>query len=97
MDSVNPPNKPNLEETIINISEKDEQIPNNITRSILSALGDNDFGILGILMDEGGRMFRLIQGNKVLFASKDKNQQYLYTYLVFGVTSFKTSSFILNI
>lgn len=83
MDSVDPPNKPNLEETIINISEKDEQIPNNITRAILSALGDNDFGILGVLMDEGGRMFRLIQGNKVLFASKDKNQQYLYTYLVF--------------
>ena len=82
MNSVDPPSKPHLTETIINISRDNVTIPNNITRSILSALGDDDFGILGVLMDEGERKFKLIQGSNTLFESKKNSQQVLYTYLV---------------
>lgn len=86
MNLQDPSSKPVLKETILQVWEENISIPNAITRAILSALGDNDFGVLGVLMHENDRMNRLIQGNTTLFATEDGNSQVLFTYLVFRQT-----------
>lgn len=80
------PQKPTLRETVLHARRSDVNMPNDITRGILSALGDNDFGILGVLIDPTNTNYvflSLTQGSESLAWKYATTAQILFTYLVF--------------
>lgn len=73
------------------------KIPNDISKSILSLLGNNDLGIIGIGVDSDttAGKFEYNHGTDIIKQIDGKSNTYLFTYLVFRPNEYATNYAVL--